>query len=180
MPQLLIELFQEEIPARMQAAAAEDFKRLMLRGLSDRGLSAAEARVYVTPRRLTLVVDGLPAASADVVEELKGPRTIAPEVSIAGFLAKTGLQQNNLHVVSNPKGDFYVARIEKPGRAAAAIVSEALAETVRGFPWPKSMTWEPSGLAWVPAFGGFWMNSEPVVGSRVYSVVTVTLARLLV
>ncbi len=149
MPQLLIELFQEEIPARMQAAAAEDFKRLMLRGLSDRGLSAAEARVYVTPRRLTLVVDGLPAASADVVEELKGPRTIAPEVSIAGFLAKTGLQQNNLHVVSNPKGDFYVARIEKPGRAAAAIVSEALAETVRGFPWPKSMTWEPSGLAWV-------------------------------
>jgi len=149
MPQLLIELFQEEIPARMQAAAAEDFKRLMLRGLNDRGLSAAEARVYVTPRRLTLVVDDLPAASADVVEELKGPRTNAPEAALAGFLKKTGLTKDQLVVQADPKGDFYIARIEKPGRAAAAIVSEALAETMRSFPWPKSMTWEPSGLSWV-------------------------------
>ncbi|MFO1236738.1 MAG: glycine--tRNA ligase subunit beta [Alphaproteobacteria bacterium] len=149
MPQLLIELFQEEIPARMQAAAAEDFKRLMLRGLSDRGLSAAEARVYVTPRRVTLVIDDLPAASADVAEELKGPRTNAPEAALAGFLKKTGLTKEQLSVQADPKGDFYIARIEKPGRAAAAIVPEAVAETVRGFPWPKSMTWEPSGLSWV-------------------------------
>ncbi len=149
MAELLIELFQEEIPARMQAQAAQDFQRLMIRALTDRGLPVSEARVFVTPRRLTLVADGVRDASAAVSEELKGPRTNAPEAALAGFLKKTGLTKDQLAVQADPKGDFYIARIEKAGRAASAIIAEALAEVVRGFPWPKSMTWEPSGLKWV-------------------------------
>jgi glycyl-tRNA synthetase beta chain len=149
MPQLLLELFQEEIPARMQAQAADDLKRLILLGLTDRGLTATDARVYVTPRRLTLVIDDLPAASADVREELKGPRTSAPDAALAGFLKKTGLTKDQLTVQSDAKGDVYLAVIARPGRPAAEIIPEAVIETVKAFPWPKSMKWEPSGLQWV-------------------------------
>lgn len=149
MPQLLLELFQEEVPARMQVHAAADFKRLMLKGLSDRGLTVTDAEVHVTPRRLTLVIEGLPAASAAVREELKGPRTNAPEQALAGFLKKTGLTKEQLTVQDDGKGGFYLAVIEKAGRSAADIIPEAVIETIKSFPWPKSMTWEPSGLSWV-------------------------------
>ena len=149
MPQLLLELFQEEIPARMQKQAAEDLKRLMLKALAERGLGTHEAIVHVTPRRLALVIEDLPAASEAVAEELKGPRTSAPPAALDGFLKKTGLTKDQLAVQADPKGDFYIARIEKAGRPAPEIIAEAVIETVRAFPWPKSMTWEPSGLRWV-------------------------------
>ncbi|BCW90156.1 Glycine--tRNA ligase beta subunit [Alphaproteobacteria bacterium SO-S41] len=149
MPQFLLELFQEEIPARMQAQAADDLKRLILRGLTDRGLAASDARVFVTPRRLALVIDDLPAASADVREELKGPRTTAPDAALAGFLKKTGLTKDQLTTQADAKGEVYLAVIERPGRAAAEIIPEVVVETIKAFPWPKSMKWEPSGLQWV-------------------------------
>ena len=149
MPQLLLELFQEEIPARMQKQAAEDLRRLMLKALAERGLGTHEAIVHVTPRRLALVIENLPAASEAVSEELKGPRTSAPPAALDGFLKKTGLTKDQLTVQADPKGDVYIARIEKDGRPAPALIAEAVIETVRAFPWPKSMKWEPSGLQWV-------------------------------
>ncbi len=149
MPQLLLELFQEEIPARMQKQAAEDLKRLMVKALAERGLGTHEAIVHVTPRRLALVIEDLPAASDAVSEELKGPRTSAPPAALDGFLKKTGLSKDQLAVQADPKGDFYIAKIEKDGRPAPALIAEALVETVRAFPWPKSMKWEDSGLQWV-------------------------------
>ena len=149
MPQLLLELFQEEIPARMQKQAAEDLRRLMLKALAEKGLGTHEAIVHVTPRRLAFVIENLPAASEAVSEELKGPRTSAPPAALDGFLKKTGLSKDQLQVQADPKGDFYIARIEKAGRPAPAIIAEAVVETVRAFPWPKSMKWEASGLQWV-------------------------------
>jgi len=149
MPQLLLELFQEEIPARMQRQAAEDLKRLMVKALAERGLPASDVTAHVTPRRLTLVIEDLPAASAAVSEELKGPRTSAPPAALDGFLKKTGLTKDQLAVQADPKGDFYIAKIEKDGRPAAPLIAEAIVETVRAFPWPKSMKWEDSGLQWV-------------------------------
>ena len=149
MPQLLLELFQEEIPARMQKQAAEDLRRLMLKALAEKGLGTHEAIVHVTPRRLAFVIENLPAASEAVSEELKGPRTSAPPAALDGFLKKTGLGKDQLQVQADPKGDFYIARIEKAGRPAPAIIAEAIVETVRAFPWPKSMKWEASGLQWV-------------------------------
>lgn len=149
MPQLLLELFQEEIPARMQKQAADDLKRLMVKALGERGLAATDVTAHVTPRRLTLVIEDLPAASAAVSEELKGPRTSAPPAALDGFLKKTGLTKDQLQVQTDPKGDFYIAKIEKDGRPAPALIAEAVVETVRAFPWPKSMKWEDSGLQWV-------------------------------
>ena len=149
MPQLLLELFQEEIPARMQKQAAADLKRLMLKGLADRGLAVADAIVHVTPRRLTLVIEDLPAASQGLSEEVKGPRTSAPPAALDGFLKKTGLTKDQLHVQADPKGDVYIAKIERAGRPAPALIADAAIETIRAFPWPKSMKWEPSGLQWV-------------------------------
>ncbi len=149
MPQLLLELFQEEIPARMQKQAAEDLRRLMLKALAEKGLGTHEAIVHVTPRRLAFVIENLPAASEAVSEELKGPRTSAPPAALDGFLKKTGLTKDQLQVQADPKGDFYIAKIEKAGRPAPAIIAEAVVETVRAFPWPKSMKWEASGLQWV-------------------------------
>jgi glycyl-tRNA synthetase beta chain len=149
MPQFLLELFQEEIPARMQAQAADDLKRLLTRALDQRGLKAATATAYVTPRRLTLVIDDLPSASAAVREELKGPRTSAPDAALAGFLKKTGLTKDQLTIQADPKGDVYLAVIERPGRPAADIIPEAVIETINNFPWPKSMVWAPIGVSWV-------------------------------
>jgi glycyl-tRNA synthetase beta chain len=149
MPQLLLELFQEEIPARMQKQAADDLQRLMVKALTERGLTASDITAHVTPRRLTLVIEDLPAASAAVSEELKGPRTSAPAAALDGFLKKTGLTKDQLAVQADPKGDFYIAKIEKDGRPAPAIIAEAIVETIRAFPWPKSMKWEASGLQWV-------------------------------
>ena len=128
MSELLIELFSEEIPARMQARAAEDLKRLVTEGLKARGLETKDAHAYATPRRLTLVIDGVPAKSPAISEEKKGPRTNAPEQAVQGFLKSAGLSklEDATIVKDEKKGDYYVAKIEKPGRAAAEIVAETV------------------------------------------------------
>ncbi len=141
MAELLIELFSEELPARLQTRAAEDLRRLMVDGLKARGLEVGEARAFATPRRLALVVADVPSKSPAVSEERKGPRVGAPEQAVQGFLKAAGLKSlDEAEVVKDEKkGDYYVARIEKPGRAAAEIIAEALHESILGFPWPKTM-----------------------------------------
>ncbi|MGR9244801.1 glycine--tRNA ligase subunit beta [Rhizobium leguminosarum] len=156
MPNLLLELRSEEIPARMQRKAAGDLKKLVTDALVEAGLSYEGAREYWTPRRLTLDIHGLTARSADVREERKGPRTDANEKAIEGFLRGAGLSSvSEAQVVSDPKkGDFYVAVISKPGRATEEIVTDVMPGIIRDFPWPKSMRWgkassKPGALRWV-------------------------------
>ncbi len=156
MPDLLLELFSEEIPARMQRKAAGDFKKMITDGLVEAGLTYEAATPYWTPRRLTLDIRGLTTRSKDVHEDIKGPSVTAPEQAIAGFLRKAGLDDvSQAHVHSDPKkGDFYVAHLTKPGRAAEEIIAELVPQVVRSFPWPKSMRWgaassKPGALRWV-------------------------------
>ncbi|WP_407495292.1 glycine--tRNA ligase subunit beta [Pseudooceanicola sp. MF1-13] len=149
MPDLLIELFSEEIPARMQARAAEDLKSRMTNGLVEAGLTYAGAAAFHTPRRLALAVEGLLDASPTLREERKGPRVDAPEKAIEGFLRGAGVARDDLKVQDDKKGQVYVAVIEKPGRPAAEIVAEVLESVIRNFPWPKSMRWGSGGLKWV-------------------------------
>jgi glycyl-tRNA synthetase beta chain len=156
MPDLLIELRSEEIPARMQRAAAGELKKRVTGGLFEAGLTYEAAREFWTPRRLALNVTGVTARSKDIREERKGPRTDAPQKAIEGFLRGAGLQSvEQAEVHSDPKkGDFYVAVIEKPGRAAEDIISEMMPDIIRSFPWPKSMRWgpasaRPGSLRWV-------------------------------
>jgi glycyl-tRNA synthetase beta chain len=151
MPDLLIELFCEEIPARMQARAAEDLKKLVTERLVDAGLVYEGAKAFVTPRRLALAVDGVPGRQPDVTEERKGPRVGAPEGAIKGFLKSAGLASiSDTKVEKDPKkGDFYVALIEKPGRPAIDVIADIIPDVVRGFPWPKSMRWGAGDLRWV-------------------------------
>ncbi|MDO1558525.1 glycine--tRNA ligase subunit beta [Brevundimonas sp. 2R-24] len=145
MPQLLLELFSEEIPARMQAGAARDLHRLMTERLSAAGLAFEQARVFAGPRRLTLVIDGLPEATPDLSEELKGPRTSAPDQALEGFLRKTGLTREQL----TERDGVWFAEINRAGRPAAQVIAEAVDQTVRAFPWPKSMRWGSGTLRWV-------------------------------
>jgi glycyl-tRNA synthetase beta chain len=149
MPDLLLELRSEEIPARMQARAAEDLKRLVTDGLVERGLTYAHATAFATPRRLALAIEGLTARSADTREERKGPRTDAPEKAIEGFLRSTGLTREQLDVRTAGKAEVYFAVTTRPGRPAAEIVAETVEAVVRGFPWPKSMRWGAGSLRWV-------------------------------
>ena len=149
MPDLLIELFSEEIPARMQARAAEDLKKRMTDGMVEAGLTYAGAAAFSTPRRLTLAVEGLLAESPTVREERKGPKVGAPDKAIEGFLRGAGLSRAQLEERETPKGNVYFATIEKPGRPAAEIIAEVLEDTIRNFPWPKSMRWGAGSLRWV-------------------------------
>lgn len=150
MPDLLIELFSEEIPARMAAKAREDLKKLVTDGLIEAGLTYASAGAFSTPRRLVLAVEGLTATSRPVREERKGPRADAPAQAIEGFLRATGLTLDQLERREDKKGGATLfAVIEKPGRAAPEIVAEVLAATIRNFPWPKSMRWGSGSLRWV-------------------------------
>ncbi len=149
MPDLLIELFSEEIPARMQTRAAEDLKKRMTDGLVEAGLTYAGAAGFSTPRRLALAVDGLMAASPTVREERKGPKVGAPDKAIEGFLRGAGLTRDQLETRDTPKGAVYFAVIEKPGRPAAEIVAEVLENVIRNFPWPKSMRWGAGPMRWV-------------------------------
>ncbi|NNK77213.1 MAG: glycine--tRNA ligase subunit beta, partial [Litoreibacter sp.] len=149
MPDLLIELFSEEIPARMQGRAAADLKRLITDGLVEAGLTYEGAAAFSTPRRLTLTVHGLTAESKPVREERKGPRTDAPEKALEGFLRSTGLSQDDLEARDDKKGQVWFAVIEKPGRTASDIVAETLEATLHSFPWPKSMRWGAGTLRWV-------------------------------
>ncbi|MDP2084899.1 MAG: glycine--tRNA ligase subunit beta, partial [Gemmobacter sp.] len=149
MPDLLIELFSEEIPARMQGRAREDLKKLVTDGLVQAGLTYASAGAFSTPRRLTLTVQGLTAESRPVREERKGPSTSAPQPAIDGFLRATGLTLEQLERRADKKGETFFAVIEKPGRKAPAIIAEVLEGTIRTFPWPKSMRWGAGSLRWV-------------------------------
>ncbi|GGE47787.1 glycine--tRNA ligase subunit beta [Actibacterium pelagium] len=149
MPDLLIELFSEEIPARMQAKAAEDLKKRVTDGLVDAGLTYAHAGAYSTPRRLALQVEGLLAESPNTREERKGPKVGAPEKAIEGFLRSTGLTMDDLEIRDDKKGQVYFAVIEKTGRPAAEIVAHVLSDVIRNFPWPKSMRWGSGSLRWV-------------------------------
>jgi len=143
MADLLLELFSEEIPARMQAAASADLRRLVTDALVAQGFLYEGARSFVTPRRLTLAVHGLPAKGEDVREEKRGPRVGAPQAAIDGFLRSAGLASiDQAQVISDPrKGDSYVAIIEKPGRATADVLAEIIPAVVLAFSWPKSMRW---------------------------------------
>ncbi len=149
MPDLLIELFSEEIPARMQKRAAEDLQKLVTDGLVEAGLTYAGAAAFSTPRRLTLALDGLTAESKAVREERKGPKVGAPDKAIDGFLRGAGVARDDLEVRDDKKGQVYFAVIEKPGRMAADIVAEVLEKTIRNFPWSKSMRWGEGALKWV-------------------------------
>ena len=149
MPDLLIELFSEEIPARMQRRAAEDLKKLITNGLVEAGLTYAHAAAFSTPRRLTLAVEGLTGESPTTVEERKGPRTDAPEKALEGFLRGAGVSRDDLEARDDKKGQVWFARITHQGRPAAEIVAETLDATIRNFPWPKSMRWGQGSLRWV-------------------------------
>ncbi|MBN9553544.1 MAG: glycine--tRNA ligase subunit beta [Alphaproteobacteria bacterium] len=150
MPDLLLELFSEEIPARMQAGAARDLERLVVGALSDRGLLFEGIKAFAGPRRLTLAISGLPVKQADVREEIKGPKLDAPQAALDGFLKKTGLAKDQLKVEKQAKGEVYIAVIEREGRETAAVLAEILPEVMAKLPWPKSMRWKP-GVAtrWV-------------------------------
>ncbi|WP_112309679.1 glycine--tRNA ligase subunit beta [Pseudogemmobacter bohemicus] len=149
MPDLLIELFSEEIPARMQAGAREALKKLVTDGLVEAGLTYGGAGVFSTPRRLVLALEGLSPASRPVSEERKGPRTDAPQAALDGFLRSTGLSIDQLEKRADKKAEVYFAVVKKPGRPAAEIVAKVLESTIRNFPWPKSMRWGAGSLRWV-------------------------------
>ncbi|MEE8560056.1 MAG: glycine--tRNA ligase subunit beta, partial [Alphaproteobacteria bacterium] len=149
MAELLLELLSEEIPARMQARAAEDLKRLVTDKLKEAGLDFEHAEAYVTPRRLALVVDGLPLQQPDVTEERKGPRVDAPEKAIQGFLGSVGLTLDQVGKRETPKGEFYFARIEKKGLPTELVLEDLVTRVVRNFPWPKSMKWGVGHGPWV-------------------------------
>ncbi len=151
MPDLLLEFFSEEIPARMQARAAEDLRKAVTDKLVAAGLSYEGAKAFATPRRLALAVQGVPAKQPDIKEEKKGPRVGAPEGAIAGFLKSAGLASIKDAKIEKDakKGDFYIAVVEKPGRPAIEVIGEIIPDVVKNFPWPKSMRWGSGRLTWV-------------------------------
>ncbi|WP_024508235.1 glycine--tRNA ligase subunit beta [Bradyrhizobium sp. ARR65] len=156
MPDLLLELFSEEIPARMQSKAADDLRRMVTDRLVAEGLVYEGAKAFATPRRLALTVHGIPVRQPDLKDERRGPRLEAPAAAIAGFLKAAGLGSiEEAKIQRDPKkGDFYVALIEKPGRASIDVLADILPVIIRTFPWPKSMRWgarsaKPGSLSWV-------------------------------
>jgi glycyl-tRNA synthetase beta chain len=170
MPELLLELFSEEIPARFQRKAADDLKKAVTGALVEAGLVYEGARAFVTPRRLALAVSGIPARSPDLREEKKGPRVGAPQQAIDGFLKSAGLTSiDQAKIVSDPKkGDSYVAHIDRKGEEAPALLAEILPRVVTSFPWAKSMQWGHGGLTWVRPIRAITAtfgtdNDEPIV-----------------
>lgn len=150
MPDLLLEFFSEEIPARMQARAADDLKKMVTDRLVAAGLVYEGAKAFATPRRLALSVHNIPVRQPDLKEERKGPKVGAPEQAIAGFLRAAGLSSiDQAKVQADKKGDFYIAVTEKSGKPAIDVLAEMIPEIVRGFPWPKSMRWGSGTLRWV-------------------------------
>ena len=154
MPDLLIELFSEEIPARMQGKAAADLQKLVTDGLVEAGLTYKSVAAFSTPRRLTLSVEDVLAESKPVREERKGPKVGAPDQAIDGFLRGAGVTRDDLEIRDDKKGQVYFAVIQKPGRLAADVIAEVLEGAVRNFPWPKSMRWgeksaQAGSLKWV-------------------------------
>ena len=167
MPDLLLELFSEEIPARMQARAAEDLKKLVTDGLVEAGLTYAGAGAFSTPRRLVLALEGLSAESPTLSEERKGPRADAPEKALEGFLRATGLTKDQLELRDDKKGQTYFATIVKPGRPAEDILAEVIPAVIRNFPWPKSMRWGAGPLRWVRPLHSILCILSDEAGARV-------------
>ncbi|WP_370338213.1 glycine--tRNA ligase subunit beta [Parvularcula marina] len=150
MPELLLELFSEEIPARLQRRAAGDLERLVTDGLKAEGLKWDGVKAFSTPRRLTLVITGLPVAQADLKEERKGPRVGAPEKAVEGFLNSAGLESlDQAQIHEDKKGQFYVAVIERTGQPTAQVIAGMMPEIIAKFPWPKSMRWGAGDMRWV-------------------------------
>src|ERR1700751_5830486 len=155
MPDLLFELFSEEIPARMQAKAAEDLRRMVTDKLVAKVLVYEGAKAFATPRRLALTVHGIPARQSDLKEERRGPRVGGPDAAVQGFLKATGLSSiSEAKIHPDKKGDFYIALIEKKGRDTLDVLAEMLPVIIRTFPWPKSMRWgarsvKSGSLNWV-------------------------------
>jgi glycyl-tRNA synthetase beta chain len=170
MPDLLIELFSEEIPARMQAKAAADLKKLITDGLIDAGLTYAGAGAFSTPRRLALSVEGLAAESPDTSEERKGPKVGAPDGAIEGFCRGAGVSRDSLEARDTGKGEVYFAVIEKPGRKAADVITEVLEATIKNFPWPKSMRWGMGTLKWVRPLHSIICILSDAAGAQVVPV----------
>ncbi|MCW5689736.1 MAG: glycine--tRNA ligase subunit beta, partial [Pseudolabrys sp.] len=155
MPDLLLELFSEEIPARMQARAADDLERLVCDGLKAAGLSFSGARAFATPRRLTLVVDGLPAVRPDVSEEKRGPRVGAPEQAVQGFLKGAGLASlDQAEKRDTGRGEFWFAVVTKKGGPTADVLPWIIDTAMKALPWPKSMKWGSSTMQWVRPLQG--------------------------
>ncbi len=177
MPELLLELLSEEIPARMQARAGEDLRRLVADKLKTAGLDFTDARAYATPRRLALVVDGLPDKQPDITEEKKGPKVGAPEQALAGFIKANGLDSiDEAEVRDSGKGSFYFLVRQIEGRPTGEVLSEILLETVRGLPWPKSMRWAQTTSRWVrplhgclALFGGTPLEGALSFGDRSFA-----------
>src|SRR5579859_7571144 len=149
MAEFLLELFSEEIPARMQARAAADLAQMIGDGLSKQGLTFKAPQSYVTPRRLALVIDGLPEATPDISEERRGPRVGSPEQALEGFLKGAGLTLDQCEQRDTGKGIFYFAVIQKTGRPTAEVIKEVVEQTMAAFPWPKSMRWGTGTVRWV-------------------------------
>lgn len=149
MAELLLELFSEEIPARMQGRAADDLKRLVSEALKAEGLEFESAQAFATPRRLALVIDGLPSAQADVREEKRGPKVDAPDKAIEGFLRGNGVTREQCEERETPKGTFLFAVIEKQGRPTAEVLADLLPKALADLPWPKSMRWGEGTTRWV-------------------------------
>ena len=147
--ELLLEIFSEEIPARMQMRAADDLKRLVTEGLKSAGLTWARVNAYVTPRRLALVVDGLPVATPDVSEERRGPRVGAPQAALDGFLKSAGVTEAQCEKRDTGKGEFWLAKVETKGRATLDTAKDTIEKALAGFPWPKSMRWGAGRTIWV-------------------------------
>ncbi|HEX3432309.1 MAG TPA: glycine--tRNA ligase subunit beta [Rhizomicrobium sp.] len=154
MPDLLLELFSEEIPARMQAPAAKDLERLIIGALSDRGLLFESVKSFAGPRRLTLAVGGLPRKQPDTSEERKGPRVGTPEKAIEGFLRSAGVTLDQCITQTNGKGEFYVAVVRRAGRRTEEVLAEILPGTIAKLPWPKSMRWTAAPVRWVRPLRG--------------------------
>jgi glycyl-tRNA synthetase beta chain len=170
MPELLLELFSEEIPARFQRRAAEDLKKAVTNSLVDAGLVYEGAKAFATPRRLALTISGLPPRSPDTLEEKKGPKVGAPQPAIDGFLRAAGLSSiDQATIQSDPKkGDFYIALIEKPGADAVELLSAILPKILTDFPWAKSMRWGSGSFNWVRPLRAITAtfgteNDEPIV-----------------
>ena len=156
MPDLLLELFSEEIPARMQAQAAEDLRLMVSKALRERGLFEEGAVSFATPRRLALHISGLPSRQPDTTEEKRGPRVGAPDAAVQGFLKSAGLASlAEAKIQRDPKkGEFYIALIEQKGKDTLDVLAEVLPAVIKNFPWPKSMRWgaasaRPEALRWV-------------------------------
>jgi glycyl-tRNA synthetase beta chain len=149
MAELLLELLSEEIPARMQARAAEDLARLVTERLQGEGLEAKAVRAFAGPRRLVLVMEGLPSRQPDRREEKKGPKVGAPQQAVDGFLRSVGLTREQVETRTDPKGDYLFAVIERRGAPTAEVIARAMPDILRGFPWPKSMRWGEADLRWV-------------------------------